>query len=224
MSIIDEALLRDEENRRIRAAKTLYVTDLTSPCMREAYFDILLDKPAPLESLRVFEAGNLIEDYWLQVLANNPRRRILARQLPVHINHNNYEIHGRIDALVQHDEAEIVVHEVKSAKSCNWLKEPHADHLAQLCFYMTVLGVSKGEINYLDKTSLLEGDASIDLTFKIDKKTEVESNYWSCLENAETLIKALEAKTLPTPTPCYLCQSRKLYCQYKEECEKEAKE
>lgn len=57
MSLIDERLLKNRENRRVRPPHMLYVTDLTHPCLQQIHHKIREDRPFELETLRIFQAG-----------------------------------------------------------------------------------------------------------------------------------------------------------------------
>ena len=84
MSLVDESLLRREASPKRRPPNVIWVTDLTKPCLRSSYYGVVARKPYDLESLRVFQAGNLLEEYWIRVLRENPDYKVLETQVPVY--------------------------------------------------------------------------------------------------------------------------------------------
>jgi CRISPR/Cas system-associated exonuclease Cas4 (RecB family) len=225
MSLIDEQLLRKQENKRIRQPNTLYATDLTHPCPRQTYYKITVDRPYGLESLRIFQAGNLLEDYWTTILAKRQATRVIATQIPAYhtitIEDAQWEIHGYADALTQHNKRRLVVHEVKSTKSTYYQQmtgEPSEDHVLQLQFYLNALGIDHGQIDYLDKQALLEGTTSIDLSFSVTRSEEIMQRL---LHEATETAWALQSQTIPEGNPEAWNGKVCDYCNYRDLCQKE---
>ena len=226
MSLIDEQLLREQETRRIRPPRILYATDLTHPCPQQIHHKVTEDRPFELETLRIFQAGNLLEDYWINILAKRKDIAILSTQVPAYqsitVNGETWEIHGRIDILTQHDNGWLVAHEVKTTKSTYYIKkegQPKEDHVAQLQFYLNALAIDHGQVDYLDKTALLEGRGPIDLSFPIARSKKAMKDILSL---AEQIVRALQSGELPPTNPD--AWNRKVcdYCSYRDLCVKEA--
>jgi len=226
MSIIDEYLLRREETRRVRSPNMLYATDLTHPCLRQITFNIEYDYPHPINTLRIFAAGRVLEDHWVDILNEHKSIHIVATQLPAYyyfnIGRTPWEIHGRVDILCQHDRDGLVIHEVKTAKTTHWMKDPKPEHIQQLQFYMGTLGVEKGEIDYLDKTSFLQGDTEIDKSFTVNRDRKIFNETITRAKSIATLLGSPSG--LPEPNPKAwggrICD----YCLYEDLCkEKENK-
>ncbi len=211
MSLIDIDLQRREENGKVRPPKTLYVTDIVKPCLRQAYFNIIIDKPYPLESLRIFEAGNILENYWISILEKS--EKILARQLPAYVNLGDWAVHGRIDILTQRANEKVLIHEVKSAKK--FYGSAQNEHLDQLQFYLNATGIYYGCVDYLDKTALMTGDAQIDTSIEVTKN---QDDFLRITAKAGELINFLESSELPpsnsTAWKGRICD----YCQFRAEC------
>lgn len=173
-------------------------------------------KPYGIESLRVFQAGNLLEEYWVRVLEEHPDYEVLATQVPVYHYFDDWEIHGRADILTQHNRGYLVTHEVNSTRSLYYIRKdgrPRQEHLDQLNFYVVRLGLSYGQLDYLDKSALLKGDGVIDTSYI----TEADpTRFQVTVSKARKLVKALTDEDPPQPLPCWLCG----YCLYKEECRK----
>ena len=198
MSRIDEFLKWKNETRKVRPPNYYYVTDLTKPCQRQAYYSIVEDRPFPVETLRIFEAGNIMEDYWAKVLEKDPDIRILGTQVPAYYideEINNIVIHGRIDILAQHDDGPIIAHEVKTASSCHWMREPKPEHYEQIQFYLSCLNIENGVLDYLDKNALLRGKTNIDISFPVKQDESVAHN----MINRAIKLKAAVDQKLPPP-------------------------
>lgn len=215
MSLVDEFLLRREASPKQRPANVLYVTDLTKPCLRSSYFGIVARKPFGIETLRVFQAGNLLEGYWVSVLEEHPDFRVLATQVPVYHYFGDWEVHGRADVVSQYRKGPFVVHEVKSTKSLYYIRKegrPKQEHLDQLQFYLVGLGIRRGRVDYLDKSSLLQGGDMIDVSFPVEANP---SRFAALVARARELTGALTVGAPPSAVPCWLCD----YCLHAQECQ-----
>ena len=216
MSLIDEYLRLKQSKPKPRLSGVLYVTDLTKPCQLQAYLNIKEAQTFPVETLRIFEAGNMIEDYWDNILVKNSGIWVLGTQVPTYYFGDGWEVHGRLDALCQHDNGCIVAHEVKSIKSTYYLRGPRDEHLEQVQFYMNVLGVDSGQVDYLDKKSFLDGKGVIDHCFKVKRDSRV---FGWMVERAMVLAAAVTGSgDVPVGSP--LAWSGKIcdYCGHRDKC------
>jgi len=190
----------------------LYVTDLTKECIKNAYHSIVDGSTYPIDTLRIFESGNMIEDWWTKVLEQDPTINVIGTQVKCyHVDREqNIEIHGRLDILCQHNNSKLVAHEVKSNKSNYYLKDKPKDaHYQQLQFYLNSLGLDFGWVDYLDKTVMLSGGEA---ETKVDKCFLVERNYEvfaSMVQRAKELNGYLQTNDPPAQKG-WLCD----YCQY----------
>jgi len=222
MSIIDEHLKQREADRRVQPPRILYVTQLTHPCPQQIWLNIHHDREHKIETLRIFDAGRVLEDHWIDILRKRDDTAVLATQLPAYhyfdLEGEEWEIHGRIDALCQHDRDGLVVHEVKTAKTTHWMKNPKPEHLAQLQFYMNTLGVEQGQIDYLDKTAWLTGNNVIDKCFPVKANP---NEYYRIFQVAGQISTAIKKAKVPEANPKAwggrICD----YCLYEDLCEKE---
>jgi hypothetical protein len=224
MSLIDEYLATPEENRKIRAPGVVYVTDLVKPCQRNAYYSAILDKPMTIETLRIFEAGNVIENWWINVVLRGRKDTyVVATQLSARYidEANAIEIHGKIDALAQHGGRALVVHEVKTQKTAAWLREPKPEHAEQLQFYLSALGLDFGQIDYLDKTIFLQGrdvkarpgeGGGIDKSFQVQRDPRI---FAEIVKRGYLLANAIREGRPPQKMECWQCNG---YCDYAAEC------
>lgn len=203
---------------RKRPKGMLYVTDLTKACIKNAYHSIVNPTEFPLNTLRIFETGNILEDWWTNVLDKDPTIDILATQVKCYYidKEANIEIHGRLDILCQHNNTKLVAHEVKSTKSTYYLKDkPKEPHFQQLQFYMNSLGVDFGWVDYLDKDVMLNGkdpETKVDRCFLVERDFSV---FARMIERAKELNGYLQTND-PPPQKGWLCD----YCQYAEGCTK----
>ena len=221
MSIIDEYLLKREENRKIRPPNMYYVTDGTKECIRDAYYGIFLDLPPEVEKLRVFNAGNVLEPWWIQVLSANPRYRVIDTQVRAYhfmpVDGDSVEIHGRLDALVQHDNQTLVGHEIKSQKNLYFIKSRGARkaHIQQCGFYCTQLGLICGQIDYLDKEAFTQGIHPIDYQYPISQDT-MKEGYNKIVQEIRILHGYWRGGVLPPKNVCWKCNG---YCDHRVLCD-----
>jgi hypothetical protein len=211
-SIIDDSLRRRPS--KPRPNDVLYVTDLTKPCQRKAYMDIKDPQMYSVETLRIFETGNILEDYWIKLLEDTQDITVLGSQLPARYYGSGYSVHGRVDILTQNNNGVMTVREVKTIKSFRYLKEPKPEHVEQIQFYMNALGVELGQIDYIDKSALLSGGTSgvsVDRSFTVVRNPEV---YRDLLSRASSLHKSLCEESLPESRKGWLCD----YCPHQKPC------
>jgi hypothetical protein len=212
VSLVDEYL--SNLPRKERPEGILYVTDLVKPCQKSAYMDIVDPKEYSVESQRVFESGRLIEDWWVHVLERTPGLVVLGKQLPARYVDGGLEIHGRVDALCQHENRALVVHEVKSAKSTGYISAPKEEHLLQVQFYLGCLSVDWGQVDYLDKRVMLQGDGvSVEKCFTVERDPGM---FAEMVRRGRVLSEAVKVTVSPQGNPCWLCD----YCLHKEDCVK----
>ena len=215
MSLVDAYLRSRQHIKKIRPRGTLYVTDLVKPCLLQAYYSITQPREYPVEKLRIFEAGNVLEDFWAQILSDNLGVRVLGTQVPAYYVTDDLEIHGRVDVLAQHDNEAIVAHEVKSAKSAHWMETPRDGHVEQLQFYLNVLDINQGQVDYLDKEAFVQGENPIDKSFQITRNPTI---FYTLISRAGTLSLSLKNGVPPLGNReawnGRVCE----YCQYSDLC------
>ena len=226
-SLIDEYLAEKEANGKIRENNVLFVTDLTKECLRNAYYDITIDTPATPKQLRIFASGNMIEEFWVnEVLRNSKEIKILGTQLPVRYIDpiEPFEIHGRIDVLCQHNNNQLILHEVKSIKNFYYLHEAKQDHQLQSGFYLGCLGLEYCDFNYLSKENMLQGLDAVDRTYRV--KGDINSYYY-VIDSGKILYRSLKDKSPPQKNICWMCDGKnskgKIFCNYKDVCDGQTK-
>lgn len=225
MSVIDDYLEKLEENRKVRVPNEYFTTDICKPCMRNVYYGITCDVPKAKDSRRVLITGTILEDFYLDVLANTPGVRVIATQVPARYfnKERGYEIHGRIDALCYHEGQGLVAHEIKSAKTASWKKAANDDHLLQLQFYLNTTGLVNGVIDVIDKTIMLHGKdpRNEDIDIPPDTHYPIVADpgvLAGMIKAADALHYYVSNKILPPKTPCFLCWGKVAYCDYIDQC------
>lgn len=213
-SWVDEGLILREKNIKQKQPHIFWVTEIACPCLRAVYFNRKIGKPYSLDLLRIFNSGRVLESWWIDLLDQRNDVFILGENVPCrHIN-SFYRIHGRADVLLQREYSMIEVHEIKSIKSFgSWMDEPKLEHVNQLQFYLNVLGVENGSIDYINKLAFLYGKGIIDRRFYIRRD---EGIYRTLLGRAHELFGALMSDITPPKEKCWKCDG---YCTYHEECE-----
>jgi CRISPR/Cas system-associated exonuclease Cas4 (RecB family) len=213
-SLFDDYLL--SRPGKLREPGVYYVTDLTKGCLRQAYLDIVEPREQPIETQRIFEAGRALERLWVERVLPI-RFSVLAIQLPARYTCEGFSIHGRVDALCQHSDGSLVVHECKSAKSLFYTNEPKLEHVQQIQFYLNTLNVEFGSIDYLDKGVLLQGSdrnggGQVDRCFTVQRDPVI---FVTIITRCRELSQFVNAGTLPDAAkPDWYCN----YCLHRDGC------
>jgi len=212
-SWVDEDIQKNHRtfNRR---KDLLWTTEITGPCLRSAFYDHKYGKKPSTESLRVFNAGRVLESWWIDLLERRKDIEVIREDMPCrHIN-SFYRIHGRADVVIQRDLGNLEVHEIKTIKCFgSFLEEPKPEHVNQLQFYLNTLGIEKGHIDYINKQTFINGYNKIDKKFEINRN---KRTYKKLLKRAHTLFGALLVDIPPSKEECWKCKG---YCQYISECQ-----
>lgn len=202
MNLIDRFI--GKRGRGDRGEGVFWVSDLTKPCMLCTDLGVVTPGAFDIERRRVFAVGGLVETFWVDALRGLPETWVFSTQVPAHFRKSSLEVHGRVDALVQHKRGPLVVHEVKSVKSLYFVEEPIVGHVEQMHFYLNVLGLEEGQLEHIDKQVLLTGRGDVvDRSFSIKRDPEV---FLRLLERAEELSRFIDVKEMPPPTKCWLCR------------------
>ena len=183
-------------------------------CIRKTWFSYLIHKPVDKDKLRIFEAGNRIHDFIVDVLKHEKNNEIelLEVELPFKLNQDDFTISGRIDdivlAKIQNKKALI---EVKSTKFLP--KEPNSSHITQIQLYMHATKINHGIIVYVQKDNLQT--VSFAINYEKENAEEIISRFHG-------LHYALKNKKIP-PAEAKLIKSKNWmcsFCEYKDECDK----
>lgn len=184
-------------------------------CLRKVWLSYKQPKPVDKDLIKVFESGNILHNFVVRVLNSEKTTniRLIASELPFKAEIDDFIISGRVDnLLIIEKKGQLVLVEVKSSKSIDYIKEPGTQHESQLQLYMHFLEIHNGVLLYIDKTTLQTKVFSID--YKPEKALLLVDRF-------KHLHKALLENTLPDPEAkvkremSWMCNK----CQYKDECE-----
>ena len=154
--MIDFDKLIDAYLYREGKAKTTgrYYPSEIGQCLRKIWFGYKQPKPVEPELTKIFEAGNLLHEFVLDVLKSekNSRDRIVENESPLTASFDGFTVSGRIDdiILIKRNNQKFIV-EVKSCKDIQKIWEPSRQYIMQLQFYMHVTEIHNGVLLYVEK-------------------------------------------------------------------------
>ena len=194
-----------------RESGVYYTTDISKGCLRQAYYDIVSPRRFDAGTLRIFEVGRMIEDLVVRSIGASGGYSVVGTQVAARWPISGGSIHGRVDVLAE-DAMGRVVFEVKSIKNFYYLDAPKPEHVAQLNFYLNVLGLEFGEVFYVSKEALLNGGAGgvVEKRFRVRRDPVA---FEVAVRRAELLHAAVSCGVAPDASPCYLCNG---YCGHVE--------
>lgn len=257
----DQALIKARDRKSAarppREPNTFYVYDLAAnECMLETVLKIFLGRDDEegeasdddLESLRIFNAGNSLQDWWEDQLKELGyyimSREFRARWYP---EDRPWKVHGRGDLLAQDPDHGIIrVREVKTIKGTKYVaNEPKVEHAYQDQYYLNILGIENGTVDYIDKLNFATGDNPVVLIHDIQRDSSVMdyllkvgdvlykwcAPIWELAESMdpitpEDILNLLASREieLPTKNVCWKCnmqnRKKKIYCNYYDICDK----
>jgi len=202
--------IQEEHDQMESSPDRIHVTELTG-CLRKAYLRRV--SPVPLDfhqSLHMWR-GRLLHS----TLLKHYEQREVPLELPV----GGFAIAGRADAV----DGDRVV-ELKVTPSIHFIEKrgmPHPWHVRQLQFYMHCLGVSFGELYYLDlsralrfpvNSSFPHREGAIELEQTVEEMKTLASELHHALEIGEApgAINVLEFGDGGAECP---------RCEYREDCQ-----
>ncbi len=210
--LIDQHISRESRPKRIGR----YYPSSIGQCLRKQWFSYNRPKEADTDLLRVFEAGNLLHDFIVDVLRSEktPEVELIDTEVPIKYQNREFTVSGRVDdlVLVKVNRSRVLL-EVKSTKSIKPIKNPQSSHIMQLQFYLHAMGLKKGIILYIEKNTLQTKQFQV----KYNK-----SQAFKILRRFEALHKSLKEGRMPGPEARekeymgWMCS----YCEYQEECGK----
>ncbi|MBU4502816.1 MAG: Dna2/Cas4 domain-containing protein [Nanoarchaeota archaeon] len=183
-------------------------------CIRKVYYSYKQPKEVGMELLKIFEAGNILHEFIVNVLESekNPDIELIEKESPFQLKVDDMIISGRVDDIViLKINNKIYLVEVKSTKSLQYTREPSEMHLTQLQIYMHAKEIHRGIIIYLEKNTLQSK------TFEVKYD---EEHYNKIVLRLKDLDKHIKENKLPIPEArikskmTWMCRN----CQYREEC------
>ncbi|MEM0372283.1 MAG: PD-(D/E)XK nuclease family protein [archaeon] len=183
-------------------------------CLRKTWFSYVEPVEAEPELAKVFELGNIIHDFIVDVLRSEKNKNVelLEFEAPVKMIINDFTISGRIDDVILiREKNEKYLLEVKSTTKTSYVKGLNPQYKGQLMFYMHASGVHKGIILYVDKTNL--STKAFEVTY--DKKDAER-----VIKRFKELNEALKKRIMPyaeakqDENKKWMCK----YCPYTDKC------
>jgi len=183
-------------------------------CLRKTWYSYKQPKETDKELIKVFEVGNMIHDFVVDVIKSerNAEVELLGAEVPFRFTEGAITISGRIDdiILVKIAGKQYIV-EVKSTSALKYTKEPSEGHVMQLQIYMRQMGVHNGIILYVEKNTLQS--KWFETEYDAQKAEYALSRFRNLHSHlAENKLPAAEAKLVNEMN--WQCKS----CQYAEEC------
>jgi len=208
---INNALRKKQDSRPAKEITSWHASQIGS-CMRGIYLGRLGKQPdVPLDdrTLRVFDMGNKIEDWIVDLI----KAENIDIETQVRIEDEELNISGYADAVIKHKKEQEVL-EIKSKHSrAFWYMDKKGEgaqrhHMYQVWLYLYVLKIEQGSIIYISKD-----DSSI-LQYSVRRddeqlKTEV-------MDILDMLNRCWKEKILP-PLPDSKSWQAK-YCSFHKQC------
>jgi len=185
-------------------------------CMRKVWYSYHYPRETEPELLKIFHMGNMVHDFVVQVLKSekNEDVQLLKSEFPLKIDEKDFLISGRVDDLVLvKASGKMIVVEVKSTKSLEFVKEASEGHVMQLQLYMHATGIHNGIVLYIDKGNLQS--KQFDVKYDREKVEQI-------LERFREMHQLLSAKLLPIDeakrqkSKEWMCK----FCEYADKCER----
>jgi CRISPR/Cas system-associated exonuclease Cas4 (RecB family) len=209
-SLIDQHLHRELREKRVGR----YWPSSVGMCLRKAWYSYKQPKETPVETLRIFEAGNLVHDFVAEVLRSEktPGIELLKSELPFELEEDGFVISGRVDdVILVKAEGKTYLVEVKSTKSLAYQKKPTDSHAMQLQLYMHATGITNGVVLYVEKNTLQAKEFDVPYD---------EAAAQAAIDRFRALHKALTEDELPAPEAKRVKAMKWMcgYCDWAEEC------
>ena len=214
--MIDRYLYRETRPKQIGR----YYPSEIGGCLRKIWFTYKIPKETRPELTRIFEAGNILHGFVVDVLKSEkiPEVELLETESSLKMEIGDFAVYGRVDDIIvlKHKNEKILV-EAKSCKNIESIIEPSPAYIMQLQFYLYATGIRKGIILYIEKNNL----RSKTFTYDYDEEIAMEA-----IERFKKLHKSLKNNILPEAEAMldekkkWMCE----YCDYKDECIKNGKE
>jgi len=185
-------------------------------CIRKSWYSYKTPKETDKDLIKIFQAGNLIHEFIVDVLKSekNPEITLIGSEVPFKIELDELIVSGRIDNIIKVElDNKIFLVEVKSASSINFVDVPSESHVMQLQLYMHQQNIHNGLILYIEKNTLKTKVFEIKYDFNIIEEA---------LNRFKALHRFLVLDELPDPEARiekdmnWQCKN----CSYKEECYK----
>jgi len=161
-----------EERREKKEITSWHISKLGS-CLRGLYLErmgVEPDQPFDDRTLRIFNVGNIFEDWLTELL-----KKKLKLETQVRVEDKKLNVSGYADAVIEY-EGKKKAYEIKTKNSRSfWYMQkegkPMRQHEYQLFMYLYLLDIDEGSIVYISKDDLAILEYPV---FRNDKKLEKE--------------------------------------------------
>lgn len=213
--MVDDHIAREHKPKQIGR----YYPSEIGNCLRKLWYSYKYPQKIEPDLLKVFEAGNIIHGFVVEVLKSerNKEVQLVQSEIPFRLEMEDYLISGRVDDLVivTADGKKMLI-EVKSTKNLEAIEKPQHNHVMQLTFYMTALEIHSGVVLYVDKNNLKS--KVFEIPFEEIKSAEIVDRFSFLhrhLKNNELPVD--EAKRVRDMN--WMCK----FCEYRGKCDKNEK-
>lgn len=190
-------------------------SSIGTKCFRKLYYFQTLKTEYDTDTLKIFEVGTVVHDWFLKFLKwateNKKGIRLIRAEMPINIpidlGEDELWITGYIDHFIEVDGERLII-EVKSTKSLTYINEPSEHHVAQATLYMKGSRTKKALIIYVEKPTF---------QLKIFEIAFDKILYHKVVKKMAETFNFIKTKNLPPKTESWEC---KKYCIFKEHCDK----
>jgi len=211
--MVDDHIAREHKPKQIGR----YYPSEIGNCLRKLWYSYKYPQKMEPDLLKIFEAGNIIHGFVVEVLKSekNKEVQLLQSEVPFKIEMEDYIISGRVDDLViVNSNGKKMLIEVKSTKNLVSIDKPQHNHVMQLLFYMNALEIHEGLVLYVDKNNLKS--KIFEIPFDPIKSAEIVDRF-------SFLHKHLKKNELPLDEAKKVSDMKWMckYCEYKSKCDKD---
>lgn len=151
-------LIHNYLKRELREKKLgRYYPSECGSCIRKVWYSHKIPRETDRELVKVFQAGNMIHDFIVDVLKSdkNTDVSLIGSEVPFELEIDGLVVSGRIDNIIKLDvDKKIYLVEVKSTSSLKYVNTPNDSHVMQLQLYMHEQKIHDGLILYIEKNTL----------------------------------------------------------------------
>jgi CRISPR/Cas system-associated exonuclease Cas4 (RecB family) len=211
-------LIKEFLGKRIRERKEgiIFPSEI-GYCLRRLYYLYKKPKEISFETLKLFESGNIVHGWFVNVLYSSYQKDLIASfnyEQKLEYIENDLKICGRFDdiILIKIGEEKKLI-EVKSAKGVDLIDKPKDHHYLQVNFYMKMLNMNKAYIVYISRTNL---------DMKVFEVSYSEEKFKELIKRAKFLNEHIKNNKLPFQearlnNSAWQCR----WCEYKNECDRD---
>jgi hypothetical protein len=215
-SFIDDTISKDNEKKRKDYKQSSFHASSLGNCLRGTYLQRLgiePDEPLKVATLRKFKAGELFEEWLIDLLKRNKNIKKVEQQ--IRVESKLYNLSGRLDALLTYQDDSQEVMECKSQHSKSfWFNihngnKPARHQEMQLWIYLKLLKIENGKLVLLSKDDLSVQEYPVKLEDK-----ELAKEVIDIMNLLNTAWKEQNPLLLPLPEEKWKAK----FCQYHKHC------